>query len=226
MNNGRDEHTASVLPNGKVLVAGGNDHVNSLASAELYDPSTGIWTFTGGPQLAWQRFRSNNHEFPSHAVLVDGSVDGSSQIKQMYIGVVDLQQGSCHGPYGDIVPGYVQRHGVGIEDKCTATIYYAYNGKAIKANDGDCDLAILTNPAGLKLVWLLDKEGHVPNNAIEFRFIDDEGWDVVYVGRTIDSKIIGRVQPSYKHKCLYFPNFEKNMEERTNEYEVLCFTQE
>jgi hypothetical protein len=36
-----------LLPNGKVLVAGGYDYPNFLASAELYDPANGIWTPTG-----------------------------------------------------------------------------------------------------------------------------------------------------------------------------------
>ncbi|CAF1328352.1 unnamed protein product, partial [Rotaria magnacalcarata] len=46
MNFGRDPHTASVLANGKVLVAGGIGSAY-LNSAELYDPSTGTWTSTG-----------------------------------------------------------------------------------------------------------------------------------------------------------------------------------
>src|SRR5437016_13655333 len=34
----REFHTATLLPNGKVLVAGGVDSSGFLASAELYDP--------------------------------------------------------------------------------------------------------------------------------------------------------------------------------------------
>ena len=39
---------ATLLPNGKVLVAGGYDmNFNYLSSAELYDPASGTWTATG-----------------------------------------------------------------------------------------------------------------------------------------------------------------------------------
>jgi N-acetylneuraminic acid mutarotase len=45
---GRAYHTAILLPNGKVLVAGGEDRAHYyLASAELYDPATGTWSPTG-----------------------------------------------------------------------------------------------------------------------------------------------------------------------------------
>ena len=44
----RCAHTATLLPNGQVLVAGGNDdNGNSLATAELYSPATGTWGATG-----------------------------------------------------------------------------------------------------------------------------------------------------------------------------------
>jgi hypothetical protein len=47
----RDGHAANLLPNGKVLVTGGESYINNnqptLDVAELYDPNTGIWTLTG-----------------------------------------------------------------------------------------------------------------------------------------------------------------------------------
>src|SRR6266404_8641322 len=54
MTSKRDNHTATLLPNGKVLVAAGEcsslecgGHNIPLASAELYDPATGTWAATG-----------------------------------------------------------------------------------------------------------------------------------------------------------------------------------
>jgi len=45
----RSRHTATLLPNGKVLITGGSNSGSSfLASAELYDPSTGTFSATGG----------------------------------------------------------------------------------------------------------------------------------------------------------------------------------
>ena len=40
-------HTATLLPTGRVLVAGGTTEGGELYSAELYDPDTRSWTATG-----------------------------------------------------------------------------------------------------------------------------------------------------------------------------------
>src|SRR3977135_4254769 len=42
----RFAHTATLLPNGKVLVAGGYNG-GVFASAELFDPDSGTWSATG-----------------------------------------------------------------------------------------------------------------------------------------------------------------------------------
>jgi hypothetical protein len=47
----RFNHTATLLPNGKVLAAAG-DGLVALASAELYDPASGTWTTTGSLDTA------------------------------------------------------------------------------------------------------------------------------------------------------------------------------
>ena len=43
MHDARDAHTATLLSNGEVLVAGGQDGNQVLSSAELYDPRTSRW---------------------------------------------------------------------------------------------------------------------------------------------------------------------------------------
>lgn len=51
LNTGRNTHAAVLLPTGEVLIVGGQDIVNSrincLSSAELYNPTTGKFRFTG-----------------------------------------------------------------------------------------------------------------------------------------------------------------------------------
>jgi hypothetical protein len=50
MNDARYDHTATLLPDGRVLVTGGADlmdGIDNLATAEIYDPATGKWTRTG-----------------------------------------------------------------------------------------------------------------------------------------------------------------------------------
>jgi N-acetylneuraminic acid mutarotase len=64
-------HTATLLPNGKVLVAGGvdnNGHV--LATAEIYDPASGTWTPTAS--LATARNGHTATLLPNGKVLVVG----------------------------------------------------------------------------------------------------------------------------------------------------------
>ncbi len=67
----RYNSTATLLPNGKVLVAGGEDSSSSvLASAELYDPASGTWAPTGS--LATARGNQTATLLPNGKVLVAG----------------------------------------------------------------------------------------------------------------------------------------------------------
>src|SRR2546430_11312928 len=66
----RVDATATFLPNGKVLVAGGSDGNDELRSAELYDPSTATWSATG--DITTPRSVHSAPAFPHGDVLVVG----------------------------------------------------------------------------------------------------------------------------------------------------------
>ena len=77
----RAGHTATLLPNGQVLVAGGigtcvNFSCPILASAELYNPATGTWAQTGSMTVA--RYEHTATLLPSGQVLVAGGTSNGT----------------------------------------------------------------------------------------------------------------------------------------------------
>src|SRR5436190_6343834 len=70
----RYSHTATLLNNGKVLVAGGHSGAGGagpyLRTAELYDPATGLWSATG--QLTGSEADHTATLLPNGKVLVVG----------------------------------------------------------------------------------------------------------------------------------------------------------
>ncbi len=81
----RAEHTATLLPNGKVLITGGYSYVNvtqadhvTLASTELYDSATN--TFTANSPLTTGRKAHTATSLPNGNVLVVGGTGGSGAL--------------------------------------------------------------------------------------------------------------------------------------------------
>jgi hypothetical protein len=74
----RDQHTATLLRNGQVLVAGGFDDAVYLASAELYDPATRVWTVTGS--LAIGRHHHTATLLRNGQVLVAGGQNNNGNL--------------------------------------------------------------------------------------------------------------------------------------------------
>jgi WD40 repeat protein len=81
MTSARYFQTSTLLPSGKVLIAGGRDDLlsgNTYASAELYDPATGIFTATGS--MTTPRFAHTATLLPSGKVLILGGSDGTNAL--------------------------------------------------------------------------------------------------------------------------------------------------
>jgi Kelch motif len=73
---GRSGHTATLLKNGKLLIAGGwTGRYNLRRSAELYDPATGVFTPTGN--MVIERAGNTAALLPDGKVLVAGGEDRS-----------------------------------------------------------------------------------------------------------------------------------------------------
>jgi Galactose oxidase, central domain/Kelch motif len=111
MTQGRCSHSASLLPSGEVLVAGGagtGGFGNTLASAELYNPSTVVWQTTGSLNVG----RSNAAAILENGqVLVAGGSDYSNGIYTIPGQRRTLQP--IHGlvdPHRQHVKGYAAYH--------------------------------------------------------------------------------------------------------------------
>jgi hypothetical protein len=87
MSTPRMDHTATLLPNGKVLIAGGDlsnsiDSISVSASAELYDPATRAFTPTGSMTIP----RSGHTAMlvADGKVLIVGGNSGKSATAELY----------------------------------------------------------------------------------------------------------------------------------------------
>src|ERR1035441_9082854 len=79
-------HTVTLLPNGKLLAAGGYStniiaSLNYLATAELYDPANGTWTLTGA-QVAPRAFHTATLLPNGKVLIVGGYGSGGSLLSR------------------------------------------------------------------------------------------------------------------------------------------------
>jgi hypothetical protein len=79
LNTARTFHTATLLPNGKVLVVGGGGNESLLKSAELYNPKgKGAWSTTGS--MFMDRYDHTATLLSNGKVLVAGGYSGISGV--------------------------------------------------------------------------------------------------------------------------------------------------
>jgi hypothetical protein len=78
MTNARANSTATLLPDGQVLISGGFDGASALSSCELYNPINGSWTTTGS--LLRSRYNHTATLLPNGKVLVTGGRLSSTEL--------------------------------------------------------------------------------------------------------------------------------------------------
>jgi hypothetical protein len=85
----REQHSAALLPDGRVLVSGGyidnplrseeDDH-RGMESAEIWDPRTNVWTMT--PPMALYRVDHSSTALPDGRVLLVGG-GGAAYVERL-----------------------------------------------------------------------------------------------------------------------------------------------
>src|SRR5438045_7253828 len=66
----RTQHSAARLSDGRVMAVGGITVGGTTATAEIYDPATGVWTLTNS--MSTPRSRHTQTMLRDHTVLVTG----------------------------------------------------------------------------------------------------------------------------------------------------------
>jgi hypothetical protein len=79
MTSAREADTATLLPNGKVLITGGWNGSSYSNTAETYDPATGTFTATIGHMTSAREFHTATL-LPNGKVLITGGYNGSSAL--------------------------------------------------------------------------------------------------------------------------------------------------
>ncbi len=104
MNVARSRHTATLLPDGTVLVAGGLTgnlgNVVTTPSAEIYNPNTGTWRLTSSMSAPRSRFTATL--LPNGKVLVAGGSNNgfATTTAELLLSAVQVQEEIWSIPFG------------------------------------------------------------------------------------------------------------------------------
>lgn len=110
----RSHHTATPLPEGKILIAGGHDGYSFLKTAEVYDPATGAFRETE-PMREGRAYHSairvngldGRPDTPDDLVIVAGGYNGEALAS---VEIYYAQEGRFYPMYTDL-PQPLHRHG-------------------------------------------------------------------------------------------------------------------
>ena len=92
MNAARSEHTATMLPDGTVLIAAGVGSGAALSSEEIYNPATGDFSLAASGMLT-PRSSHTATEMPNGSVLLAGGVNNGSAVQAAEILSTSIARG-------------------------------------------------------------------------------------------------------------------------------------
>jgi len=155
----RAAHTATLLANGKVLIAGGFNSTDVLATAELFDPAAGTFTPTGAMTTA--RFSHTDTLLANGKVLVTGGSDNLGDLathdshtatlrakgKALVTGVSDNSGDLATAELYDPATGTFTATGAMSEVRSEHTATLLGNGKVLVAGGAADNVAELYDPA-------------------------------------------------------------------------------
>lgn len=118
MKSERSSHTATLLQDGRVLVVGGKTSNGVTQSTEIFDPTTGQWTFAGALSVA--RMNHGAAMLPSGEVLIVG---GQSDIN----GRQSLSSTEIYDPNND---SFRAGPSLSIARSCATVLAYDANGQS------------------------------------------------------------------------------------------------
>jgi hypothetical protein len=100
----RSYFTATLLTNGKVIAAGGNNGIHFMeASVELYDPTSGTWSATGN--LDPGRYYHTATLLPDGQVLVAGGIGFGLPVGTVFTAINNTSATPISGTFTNLPDG-------------------------------------------------------------------------------------------------------------------------